>query len=247
MGVRANAIGVGGLPGILAINSTLGGGWLAFVIAMAIAVVVPFILTVVFRRQGIFNKIDLVDAPADNLAVEGLATAGVSVGDIGVESMATATPDLVTEEALFAPADGEVVAIGQVADPVFSQKMMGDGFAVRPTTGKIYSPVSGKVTSIFETKHAIGILTSTGAEVLVHMGLDTVELKGTPFDVKVQEGQDVTPKTLLALMDLNAIKAAGKQTDVLTVITNAEKVSSLTLAKTGTIHAGENVGKAEML
>lgn len=247
MGVRATSIGVGGLPGILAIDFKVGGGALAFLISMIIAIIVPFILTVVFRRQGIFNKIDPVNGPADALAMEGLATAGADVGDVKVESVATATPDLVTEEALFAPADGEVVAIGQVADPVFSQKMMGDGFAVRPTNSKIYSPVSGKVTSIFETKHAIGILTSTGAEVLVHMGLDTVELKGTPFDVKVQEGQDVTPKTLLAVMDLNAIKAAGKQTDILTVITNAEKVSSLTLAKTGTINAGENVGKAEML
>ncbi|KAF1300846.1 PTS system trehalose-specific EIIBC component [Enterococcus sp. JM9B] len=246
MGVRANAIGVGGLPGILAINFNIGGGGLAFLVAMLIAIVVPFILTIVFRRQGIFNKIDPVEEATGNLAPE-FATAGVSVSNVATEEAVSATPIATTEEKLFAPVDGQVIAIGEVSDPVFSQKMMGDGFAVRPTANEIYSPVAGKVTSVFETKHAIGLLTKTGAEVLVHMGLDTVELKGAPFDVKVKEGDEVTPNTLLAIMDIAAVKAAGKGTDVLTVLTNAEKVSSLTLTKTGEINAKEHVGEAEML
>lgn len=246
MGVRANAIGVGGLPGILAINFNIGGGGLAFLVAMLIAIVVPFILTIVFRRQGIFNKIDPVEEATGNLAPE-FATAGVSVSNVATEEAVSATPIATTEEKLFAPVDGQVIAIGEVSDPVFSQKMMGDGFAVRPTANEIYSPVVGKVTSVFETKHAIGLLTKTGAEVLVHMGLDTVELKGAPFDVKVKEGDEVTPNTLLAIMDIAAVKAAGKGTDVLTVLTNAEKVSSLTLTKTGEIKAKEHVGEAEML
>lgn len=246
MGVRANAIGVGGLPGILAINFNIGGGGLAFLVAMLIAIVVPFILTIVFRRQGIFNKIDPVEEATGNLAPE-FATAGVSVSNVATEEAVSATPIATTEEKLFAPVDGQVIAIGEVSDPVFSQKMMGDGFAVRPTANEIYSPVAGKVTSVFETKHAIGLLTKTGAEVLVHMGLDTVELKGAPFDVKVKEGDEVTPNTLLAIMDIAAVKAAGKGTDVLTVLTNAEKVSSLTLTKTGEIKAKEHVGEAEML
>ncbi|MGX7132168.1 PTS system trehalose-specific EIIBC component [Enterococcus songbeiensis] len=246
MGVRANAIGVGGLPGILAINFNIGGGGLAFLVAMLIAIVVPFILTIVFRRQGIFNKIDPVEEATGNLAPE-FATAGVSVSNVATEEAVSATPIATTEEKLYAPVDGQVIAIGEVSDPVFSQKMMGDGFAVRPTANEIYSPVAGKVTSVFETKHAIGLLTKTGAEVLVHMGLDTVELKGAPFDVKVKEGDEVTPNTLLAIMDIAAVKAAGKGTDVLTVLTNAEKVSSLTLTKTGEIKAKEHVGEAEML
>ena len=89
--------------------------------------------------------------------------------------------------------------------------MMGDGYAVRPSNGKIYAPVAGTVSSIFETKHAIGILTPGGAEVLVHMGLDTVELKGAPFTVKVSEGDAVTVDTLIAEMDLEAVTKAGRK------------------------------------
>ncbi len=246
MGVRANAIGVGGLPGILAINGTEGGGWLAFGIAMGIAIVVPFGLTVVFRRQGIFNKIDPVDEVTGNLYAEEFATAGASIQNVAAGS-ATTTVYATETERIFAPAAGDVIAIGEVADPVFSKKMMGDGFAVRPTSGQIYAPVAGKVTSIFETKHAIGILTKTGAEVLVHMGLDTVKLKGAPFDIKVREGDEVTPQTLLAEMDLKAVKAAGKATDVVVVFTNDEKISGLTLVKTGIIKPQEEIGTAEIL
>lgn len=84
-------------------------------------------------------------------------------------------------------ADGETIKITDVKDPVFSKKMMGDGFAVEPTGSEVYAPVSGKVTNVFPTKHAVGLLTDSGLEVLVHMGLDTVELKGEPFDVKVKK------------------------------------------------------------
>ena len=246
MGVRANAIGVGGLPGILAINATEGGGLLAFGMAMLIAIVVPFILTIVFRRQGIFNKIDSVNSVEDNAYAEGLATAGASAGVANTPSQTISKETTVTEEMLYAPADGQIIAIGEVEDPVFSQKMMGDGYAVRPSNGKIYAPVAGTVSSIFETKHAIGILTPGGAEVLVHMGLDTVELKGAPFTVKVSEGDAVTVDTLIAEMDLEAVTKAGKKTDVVTVLTNAEKINQLTINKTGSVHAHDQVGAAEV-
>ena len=94
-------------------------------------------------------------------------------------------------------ADGEVINIEDVKDPVFSQKMMGDGFAVEPENGHIVSPVAGKVTSVFPTKHALGLVTDNGLEVLVHIGLDTVSLEGKPFEVKVSEGQTVAAGDLL--------------------------------------------------
>ena len=119
MGVRANAIGVGGLPGILAINATEGGGLLAFGMAMLIAIVVPFILTIVFRRQGIFNKIDSVNSVEDNAYAEGLATAGASAGVANTPSQTISKETTVTEEMLYAPADGQIIAIGEVEDPVF--------------------------------------------------------------------------------------------------------------------------------
>lgn len=247
MGVRANAIGVGGLPGILAISPTEGGGWLAFTFAMLLAIVVPFILTVVFQRQGIFNKIDPVNEATGNLYEEELATAGASISNITAETTTGATTSLLTEEMLFAPADGEIVAIGEVEDPVFSKKMMGDGYAIRPASGQIYAPVAGRITSIFETKHAIGILTEAGAEVLVHMGLDTVELKGEPFEVLVKEGDLVTPDTKIAEMDIDKVLAAGKKTDILTVLTNAEKVERLTISKKGIVKAQERIGEAEII
>lgn len=126
---------------------------------------------------------------------------------------------------LFSPANGEVIAIDKVSDPVFSQKMMGDGYAVIPTDGKIYSPVNGKVLSVFPTKHAVGILMDNGVEILLHMGLDTVELNGAPFDTVVTEGQLITPETLISTVDLEQLKAAGKDNAMVVVITNMEKVA----------------------
>ncbi|MDG3374879.1 glucose PTS transporter subunit IIA, partial [Vibrio parahaemolyticus] len=89
---------------------------------------------------------------------------------------------------VYAVATGKVIPITEVGDEVFSQKMMGDGFAVIPESGEIFAPVAGKVTSVFPTKHAIGLVTDSGIEVLVHMGIDTVQLNGEPFTVFVKEG-----------------------------------------------------------
>lgn len=120
-----------------------------------------------------------------------------------------------------APVTGQFKDLSEVNDEVFSKKMMGEGFAIEPTNGEVYSPVTGKVISVFNTKHAIGLRTTEGLEVLLHMGIDTVDLEGKPFSVKVQEGDQVTSETKLAQMDLDEVKAAGKQTTVVTVITNS--------------------------
>lgn len=142
---------------------------------------------------------------------------------------------------LFSPANGEVIAIDKVSDPVFSQKMMGDGYAVIPTDGKIYSPVNGKVLSVFPTKHAVGILMDNGVEILLHMGLDTVELNGAPFDTVVTEGQLITPETLISTVDLDQLKAAGKDNAMVVVITNMEKVADYHLTVTGEAKASTEV------
>ncbi|MCF1684471.1 PTS system trehalose-specific EIIBC component [Tetragenococcus halophilus] len=245
MDVRANSIGVGGLPGILVINSQIGGGYLAFAISMVIAIVVSFILTVFFRKRGIFNKEDREDSTPD------LATAGVSAGEAGLSSSeegasASLTDTQKATEKLFAPVSGELLKITAVDDPVFSQKMMGDGYAVKPTEDQIYAPVAGTISSVFETKHAIGILTDGGVEVLVHMGLDTVELKGTPFTINVKENDRVSSDTQLATMDRKAVEDAGKQTDVLTVFTNGDKINSFAIMGEGEVTAQEDVGEIEV-
>lgn len=150
-----------------------------------------------------------------------------------------------TEE-VYSVADGQVVALEQVKDPVFAQKMMGDGFAVEPANGNIVSPVSGTVSSIFPTKHALGIVTESGLEVLVHIGLDTVSLEGKPFTVHVAEGQKVAAGDLLVTADLDAIRAAGRETSTVVVFTNGDAIKSVKLEKTGSLAAKTAVAKVEL-
>ncbi|MBO0469057.1 PTS glucose transporter subunit IIA [Enterococcus sp. DIV0242_7C1] len=148
-------------------------------------------------------------------------------------------------ETLYAVATGKVIPITEVNDPVFSQKMMGDGFAVLPETGEIYAPIEGKILSVFQTKHAVGMKMANGLEVLLHMGIDTVELNGAPFSIKVTEGTKVVPGTLIATVDLEKIISAGKATDMVVVITNMDAVKEFDLTKTGQVTAGEIVGSAK--
>ena len=150
-----------------------------------------------------------------------------------------------TEE-VYSVADGQVVALEQVKDPVFAQKMMGDGFAVEPANGNIVSPVSGTVSSIFPTKHALGLVTEAGLEVLVHIGLDTVSLEGKPFTVHVAEGQKVTAGDLLVTADLDAIRAAGRETSTIVVFTNGDVIKSVNLEQTGSHAAKTVVAKVEL-
>ena len=151
----------------------------------------------------------------------------------------------VTEE-VHSVAEGQVIELEKVQDPVFSQKMMGDGFAVEPANGQIVSPVAGKVTSVFPTKHALGLVTESGLEVLVHIGLDTVSLEGKPFTVKVEEGQTVVAGDLLVEADLDAIREAGRATSTVVVFTNAAAIQSVTLTQTGQLPADAVVAKVEL-
>lgn len=151
----------------------------------------------------------------------------------------------VTEE-VYSVADGQVIALEQVKDPVFAQKMMGDGFAVEPANGNIVSPVSGTVSSIFPTKHALGLVTEAGLEVLVHIGLDTVSLEGKPFTVHVSEGQKVAAGDLLVTADLDAIRAAGRETSTVVVFTNGDVLKSVKLEQTGSLAAKTAVAKVEL-
>ena len=158
---------------------------------------------------------------------------------------AEATFKGVTDE-VHSVSDGEVINIEDVKDPVFSQKMMGDGFAVEPENGHIVSPVAGKVTSVFPTKHALGLVTDNGLEVLVHIGLDTVSLEGKPFEVKVSEGQTVAAGDLLVEADLDAIREAGRETSTIVVFTNADAIKSVKVEHTGKLAANAPVATVEL-
>ena len=140
---------------------------------------------------------------------------------------------------ILAPVAGEVINLEDVNDPVFSQKKLGEGFAVKPSAGEIVSPVTGKVVMVAETKHALGLQTADGVEVMIHLGIDTVELDGKPFDLQVAAGSEVKAGQQLGTMDLQAIKDAQKDDTVILAITNtADVLAGIDLAL-GTKAAGK--------
>jgi len=142
---------------------------------------------------------------------------------------------------IFSPVNGEVIAIEQVSDPVFSSKSMGDGFAVIPKDSSIYSPIKGKVVSVFPTKHAFGLIDDEGIEVLVHIGIDTVSLNGQGFSILVNEGDLVTSDTQLAKVDFDYLKQEQKETTTMVIFTNLDNKELE--VKTGIANAKTTVGK----
>ena len=141
---------------------------------------------------------------------------------------------------ILAPVAGEVINLEDVNDPVFSQKKLGEGFAVKPSSGKIVSPVTGKVIMVAETKHALGLQTADGVEVMLHLGIDTVELDGKPFDLQVAANSEVKAGQQLGTMDLQAIKDAQKDDTVILAITNTQDVLAGIDLTLGTKAAGES-------
>ena len=146
--------------------------------------------------------------------------------------------------AIYAVATGKLVDLTEVPDEVFSKKFMGDGFAIVPSKGDVFSPIDAEVTSVFPTKHAIGLKTAEGLECLIHMGIDTVELKGEPFAVHVKEGDKVTQDTLVASIELDQLVDKGKSTDVIVVFPNyAEKIESMSVNTSKQVASKEKIGE----
>ncbi len=143
------------------------------------------------------------------------------------------------------PVKGDLIQITDVNDDVFSTKMLGDGFAVEPFDGTIVAPLSGKITTLFPTKHALGITTDKGLEVLIHMGIDTVELKGTPFDVFVKMNQEVKAGDKLAQINLDKIKQAGLADTIIVVYTNMDLLKSVSAVDPRPLSAGDVVQEIE--
>ncbi|WP_273450353.1 PTS transporter subunit IIBC [Streptococcus ferus] len=196
--------------------------------------------------QAVYGpKADILKSDIQDLLDSGADIPVVDVSAQEEKAAAAVAFKGVTEEVL-SVADGQVIPITDVKDPVFSQKMMGDGFAVEPDNGNIYAPVSGVVTSVFPTKHALGLLTDSGLEVLIHVGLDTVALNGAPFSAKVKDGQRVEAGDLLLVADLEAIKSADRETTVIVAFTNTAELKTVTLEQTGQQAAKTPVAKVEL-
>lgn len=146
---------------------------------------------------------------------------------------------LFNQSKLLAVADGDAIPLGEVNDEAFSSGMLGEGFAVKPSNGTIYSPVDGKVEGITETKHAYSIHSDDGLDVLVHIGVDTVKLGGSGFTAAVNEGDRVKAGDVIARADLGAIKAAGYDTVTPVLISNNDKISGAKMKiKYGQVRGG---------
>lgn len=196
------------VPSILAIpqfvNKAIPNNFIYALIVLVASLVITFVLTLVFGFDD--------GTPA--LAVDDAKTPDTPESNI--ESGAKDT------KKVFSPVKGEMINLDSVNDPTFAQKMLGDGVAVIPEDGKFYAPFDGVVETVFPTKHAIGLKSDSGIELLMHIGLDTVELKGKPYDVKVKANQRVKKGDLLVNADLDKIKKAGYETVTPLIVTNTK-------------------------
>ncbi|AEH56012.1 PTS system trehalose-specific EIIBC component [Streptococcus parasanguinis] len=207
--ITAASIGIGGLPGILSIQPQY---MLPFAMIMVVAVVVPIALTFFFRKAGLFTKTeDSTELQAEFAAQE--------EPEFAAHTEPTA---LVKTVQLVSPLDGQVKPLSQATDPVFSSGVMGQGVVIEPSQGELVSPVNGTVTVLFPTKHAVGIVSEEGVELLMHIGMDTVSLDGKGFEAHVAQGDKVVVGQQLISFDTNVIKEAGLITETPVIITNQD-------------------------
>ncbi|SEI71690.1 PTS system, trehalose-specific IIC component [Streptococcus sp. 45] len=204
--ITANAIGIGGLPGILSIQAKYMG---LFAINMLIAIVVPFMLTYFFRKSSILTK-------AEDELKGGQATQAQAV----VAAKKDAEVPAGTVLAIQSPLLGHAKSLSQAPDPVFAQGVMGQGLVIEPLEGELVAPVAGVVSAIFLTKHAIGLISDEGVELLMHIGMDTVNLDGKGFTAHVKQGDQVAVGDALISFDIEMIKAAGYSVDTPVIVTN---------------------------
>ncbi|MFC4738027.1 PTS glucose transporter subunit IIA [Bacillus daqingensis] len=148
-------------------------------------------------------------------------------------------PEADGKDVLVSPADGEVVALSEVPDPTFAEKMMGDGVAVKPSTGKIVAPVTGEIMQLFPTKHAVGIKTVNGVEILLHIGIETVNMQGEGFKAYVGEGDKVKAGDTLIEFDLDLVNEKAESTITPVIITNGDAVASMDKVEGENVIAGE--------
>lgn len=207
--VTAASIGIGGLPGILSIQPKY---MIPFAGIMLVAIIVPMVLTFFFRKAGLFTKTeDSTELQAEFAAQE--------EAEFAVHAEPTA---LVKTAQLVSPLAGQVKPLSQATDPVFSSGVMGQGVVIEPSQGELVSPVNGTVTVLFPTKHAVGIVSEEGVEMLMHIGMDTVSLDGKEFEAHVEQGDKVVVGQQLISFDMDVIKEAGLVTETPVIITNQD-------------------------
>ena len=199
--VTAASIGIGGLPGILSIQPKY---MIPFAGIMLVAIIVPMVLTFFFRKAGLFTKTEDDTELKEEFAAQEEAEFASH----------TATSTVLAESAeVVSPLAGQVKPLSQATDPVFSSGVMGQGIVIEPSQGELVSPVNGTVTVLFPTKHAVGIVSEEGVEMLMHIGMDTVSLDGKGFEAHVEQGDKVVVGQQLISFDMDVIKKAGLVTE----------------------------------
>ena len=210
LNVKAIALGAAGYIGFPSISPTTGAGWAGFFGCLILTTGIAFVASFIWGKRVEAGNTEEAEAPAATAAAPAAAVAsevGESV-EIGSHMV------------------GSVVLLADVKDPTFSSGALGAGTAVEPTEGKLYAPADGKITVAFPTGHAYGLRTEDGLDLLMHIGMDTVELDGKHFGPKVAKGDTVKRGDIIAEFDIPAIKAAGYPLATPMVITNAKKAAA---------------------
>ena len=233
-GTTANAIGVGGIPGILSIQPQFMA---SFAICMVIAFAVPFLLTTVVGKKRLLTEKGNETAELAEIA----SGAGASAA-AGVMTSAMRKKEANKEESgkLTAFLSGKAIPLAEVGDGVFSEGILGDGMAIIPENEILYSPVDAEIAALMpDSRHACGLKLANGMEVLLHIGLDTVDMKGDGFEYLVQQGQKVSAGTPLVKFDRAKIKAAGHRDVTVCIISNEGNAQDIQF------HTGINVKENE--
>lgn len=218
-----------GPAGIIGFISIAAKSIPSFLICAVISFVVAFALTFVYGKKKMSEpEVAVATATTTTVTPEAPASTVASTSTVAVEKVSS-------------PVKGQAVALSTVNDPVFSSEMMGKGIAVVPESDEVFAPVDGTLTVVYDTKHAYGIVSDKGAEILIHIGIDTVNLAGEHFTTAKQSGDQVKKGDLLGTFDRAAIKKAGYDDTVMVIVTNTANYSDVApLGKTG-VAAGEEI------
>ena len=215
LGIKAGKLGAAGYLGFPSIEATVGAGIPGFLGCLVLTTVIAFVASFIWGKKVEAGNTEEVEAPAAATPVAAAAAPSTAVAAEVGESVEIGSHMV-----------GSVVLLADVKDPTFSSGALGAGTAVEPTEGKLYAPADGKITVAFPTGHAYGLRTEDGLDLLMHIGMDTVELDGKHFEPKVAKGDTVKRGDVIAEFDIPAIKAAGYPLATPMVITNAKKAAA---------------------
>ena len=223
------------LPGIALADPT-GNGYVNYIVAHAVAIAGGFIMTLILGKFMDKTTAETVPAGAANAVQDGRDTAADVQGnstDASAQSGPTLETEMPAEEIFFGYASGQLIAMEDVKDETFANKVLGDGVAVLPAEGKVYAPADGTIMSIFDTKHAVCFASSCGTEILIHIGVDTVNLQGKYFTAHVKDGDTVKKGQLLIEFDKEQIEKAGYDTVIPMIFTDLPNEKKLEVSAPG--------------